>query len=125
MEQLTQYANSLEELLKRDVRYPLQAYGFMLNALHYALGRLEKPRHMTGQELAEGFRQYAVEQFGPMAMTVMEAWNLRSTEDLGSLVFNLIDVGLLTKTPEDRPEDFYQVYSFQEAFGGPYQYLPE
>ena len=125
MEQLTQYAKSLEELLKRDVRYPLQAYGFMLSALNDTLSRLEKPRHVTGQELAEGFRRYAVRQFGPMAMTVMEAWNLRSTEDLGSLVFNLIEVGLLTKTPEDRPEDFHQVYSFQEAFGGPYQYLPE
>lgn len=123
MEQLIQYARSLEALVQRDTRYPLPAYGFMLSALHDTISHLERPRHISGQELAEGFRLFAREQFGPMALNVMDAWNLRSTEDLGILVFNLIDIGLLNKTPEDRLEDFQDVYSFQEVFGGPYPYL--
>lgn len=125
MEQLAQYVRSLETLLARDQRYPLQGYGFVLAALNDTISRLEKPRHISGQELAEGFRQFAREQFGPMALTVLERWNLRSTEDLGAMVFNLIEVGLLSKTEEDHLEDFARLYSFQEAFGGPYQYLPD
>ena len=97
----------------------------MLAALNDAIGRLEKPRHITGQELSEGFRQFALEQFGPLTLPVLEKWNLHSTDDLGSLVFNLIEVGLLSKTPEDRLEDFRQIYSFQAAFGGPYRYISE
>ena len=125
MEQLAQYVRSLEALLTRDHRYPLQAYGFLLTTLNDAISRLEKPRHISGQELAEGFRRFALDQFGPMTLAVLEAWNLHATEDVGAVVFNLIDVGLLNKTAEDRLEDFSQLYSFQEAFGGPYRYLPD
>ena len=125
MELLIQYARSLEALVERDSRYPLPVYGFMLSALQDAISRLEHPRHISGQELAEGFRKFTREQFGPMALSVMESWNLRSTDDLGVIVFNLIDIGLLTKTPEDRLEDFRDLYSFQDAFGGPYRYLSE
>lgn len=123
MEQLIPYARSLETLVQRDARYPLPAYGFMLSALHETISRLERPRHISGQELAAGFKQFALEQFGPMTLSVLEAWNLRSTEDLGAVVFNLIAIGLLNKTAEDRLEDFQNAYSFQEAFGGPYPYL--
>ena len=115
----------METLLERDQRYPLQAYGFVLATLNDAISRLEQPRHISGQELAEGFRRFAQEQFGPMTVTVLEAWHLRSTDDLGAVVFNLIEIGMLSKAPEDRLEDFSQLYSFQEAFGGPYRYLPE
>ena len=125
MEQLIQYARSLETLVQRDNRYPLPAYGFMLAALHDTISHLERPRHISGQELVQGFRHFTREQFGPMASSVMEVWNLRSTEDLGVLVFNLIDIGLLSKTSEDRLEDFQDVYSFQEVFGGPYPYLSQ
>ena len=125
MEQLASYVKSLETLLARDNRYPLQAYGFVLATLNDAISRLEKPRHISGQELAEGFRRFALDQFGPMALTVLESWNLKSNEDLGALVFNLIEVGLLNKTPEDRLEDFEGLYGFQEAFGGPYRYLAD
>ena len=97
----------------------------MLNVLNDVISRLERPRHITGQELAVGFRDFAVEQFGPMTKTVLDVWNLRTTEDIGAIVFNLIDIGLLSKMPEDRLEDFQQLYSFQEAFAGPYRYLPQ
>ena len=125
MEQLTQYARSLEALLERDRRYPLQSYGFMLSTLNDTISRLPHPRHISGQELAEGFRRFALEQFGPMTLAVMKVWNLRSTDDLGHIVFNLIEIGLLSKTDEDRLEDFRQLYAFHEVFGGPYRYLPE
>src|SRR3989338_7360930 len=121
MEQLASYVKSLETLLARDNRYPLQAYGFVLATLNDAISRLEKPRHISGQELAEGFRRFALDQFGPMTLTVLESWNLKSSEELGALVFNLIEVGLLNKTPEDRLEDFEGLYGFQEAFCGPYR----
>ena len=123
MEQLARYAQSLEALLTRDRRYPSQAYGVMLAALNDTISRLPQPRHITGPELAEGFRRFVKEQFGPMTLTVLKRWNLHTTSDLGAVVFNLIEVGLLSKTPGDRPEDFEGLYAFEEAFGGPYQYV--
>lgn len=123
MEQAIECVKSLQDLLQRDKRYPLAAYGFMLSALHVTISALDRPRHVCGRELADGFRHLALEQFGPMTRTVLEAWNLKSTEDLGAVVFNLIDVGLLSKSPEDRLEDFCQLYNFEQVFGSPYPYL--
>ncbi len=123
MDQLAHYAKQLDSLMARDQRYPLSAYGFVLTALHATVGNLQHPRHISGQELAQGFRRFALEQFGPMTLTVLERWSIRSTEDVGRIVFNLIDVGLLNKSPGDRLEDFQRLYDFQEAFGGPYPYL--
>lgn len=120
---MEQLSKSLETLLERDQRYPIEAYGVALSALSDTISRLERPRHISGAELARGFRRYALDQFGPMTLTVLEAWNLRATDDLGAVVFNLIEIGLLNKSAEDRLEDFQGLYSFQEVFGGPYQYL--
>ena len=125
MEHLQPYLQSLQTIVQRDQRYPLPAYACLLAALNATISALEKPRHISGQELSEGFRRYALDQFGPLTLSVLESWNLHTTEDVGTIVFNLIEVGLLNKTADDRLEDFSHVYSFQEAFGGPYRYISE
>ena len=125
MPDATSLVRVLNDILTRDRRYHPDAYAFVLATLQDTVRRLERPRHVTGQELLDGLRRYALDQFGPMTLTVLSAWNLNSTDDLGAVVFNLIESGLLTKTPEDRPEDFHHVYSFPQAFGGPYRYIAE
>src|SRR3989441_7346357 len=79
-------------------------------------------RHLTGAELAWACRDFALEQFGLLAPTVLAHWDIRSTEDLGRIVFQLIDVGLLARQPTDKLEDFERVYDFAEVFRAGYRW---
>jgi uncharacterized repeat protein (TIGR04138 family) len=81
------------------------------------------PVHVTGQELLAGIRAYALEEFGPMAVTVLGEWGVTRCEDFGEVVFNMIDAGMLSKTDTDSREDFQNGYTFEEAFRRPF--LPE
>ncbi|MGM0669958.1 MAG: Minf_1886 family protein, partial [Gemmatimonadota bacterium] len=89
---------------------------FLLSALHLVMEGLEEPRHISGQELAEGVRELALKRFGPMARTVLEHWGIHSTQDLGDIVFAMVDCGVLIRREEDRKEDFRNLYDFEEAF---------
>ncbi len=73
-------------------------------------------RHLTGQQLCEAARCYALQQYGFLARTVLGTWGIRSTRDLGEIVFNMIDIGQMRKTRKDKREDFHDVYDFDEAF---------
>jgi uncharacterized repeat protein (TIGR04138 family) len=81
----------------------------------------EKPNHVSGQELLGGIRSLALEQFGPMAMTVLEEWGVRHCEDFGEIVFNMVDNNLLAKTTEDSRDDFKGGYDFEQVFCQPFQ----
>lgn len=110
------FMDVIEKIAEKDPRYNAEAYFFLMKGLSFTVGRLEKHRHVSGQELTEGLRLYAIEQFGPMARTVLENWGVYSTEDFGNIVFNMIDAKLLSKTAEDSIVDFKGVYDFKEAF---------
>ena len=71
-------------------------------------------------ELLDGVRQYALKEFGPMVMTVFDSWGIRSCEDIGHMVFNLIGAGVFGKTEDDSIKDFRNVYDFAEAFLRPF-----
>ena len=73
-------------------------------------------RHVTGQELCEAIRQFALEQYGYMAKLVLGNWGMHATRDFGEIVFNLIRIGRMKKTPQDRREDFDDVFDFEQAF---------
>lgn len=107
---------TLDRLRKRNPAYQDKAYPFLLSALHHVLQGLDEPRHISGRELALGVRDLAIERFGPLARTVLEHWGIRSTTDVGALVFALVECGILIKQEEDRPEDFKDVFDFDEAF---------
>ncbi|MBN1587763.1 MAG: hypothetical protein JW937_10110 [Candidatus Omnitrophica bacterium] len=109
-------ASKLEKVLHRNPAYAVDAYGFVLEALHFVVDRLPEARHITGKELLEGIRDMGMDHYGPMAPTVFKHWNIRNTEDFGSIVFRLVEVGLLGKTEDDNIDDFKDVFSFTEAF---------
>ncbi|HEU5261513.1 MAG TPA: Minf_1886 family protein [Gemmatimonadales bacterium] len=115
---------TLEEAFQRigqlDGRYHERGYLFVLAALEYAQGKLPARRHLTGAELAWACRDFALEQFGLLAPTVLSHWGITRTEDLGHMVFTLIDVGLLARQPSDKREDFDRVYDFAEVFRAGY-----
>jgi uncharacterized repeat protein (TIGR04138 family) len=107
----------LEEIVARDPRYAPAAYDFTRQAVTYASQvLLAHGSHVSGRELLEAIRRFALERYGLLAQDVFEQWGVRSTEDFGEIVFHLIEAELLSKTEEDRLEDFKGVYSFQDAF---------
>ncbi|MCS7306471.1 MAG: hypothetical protein NZ602_15350 [Thermoguttaceae bacterium] len=129
--------SAIVQLAKEDKRYKLDAYLFVFEALRFAQEQLRmgreapseplpgetpekeenpKGRHVTGQELCEAIRQYAIQQYGYMAKTVLNSWGVYTTRDFGEIVFNLIRIGQMRKTPQDRIEDFDNVYDFQTVF---------
>lgn len=122
MSDATSLDEALERLRVRDERYQERAYLFVLAALEYAQGKLEQRRHLSGGELALACRDFALEQFGLMASTVLGQWGVHRTEDFGQMVFLLIDAGLLARQPSDRIEDFDQVYDFAEVFRAGYRW---
>ena len=83
--------------------------------------RARVSRHVTGRELAEGLRDYALEQFGPLAKTVLNAWGVSETIHFGDIVYNLIDYNIFSKTDSDRREDFADIYDFETAFERPFR----
>jgi len=111
----------LQSILTRDPRYAADAYIFVRAGLDYTVRRLEKPRHVNGRELLDGIREFALSEFGPMTQTVLNGWGIQRTEDVGEIVFNMVETGLLGKTDKDSRADFANGYSFDEAFRKPFR----
>ena len=107
---------ALLEILDKDKRYDPEAYSFIMASMDYTMKKLKRKGHVSGEELSIGVKDYCLEQFGPMARVVLEKWGIKSTNDFGEIVFNLINSGLLGKTDEDHKEDFHNRYDFKEAF---------
>ena len=112
-------ASSLQKILNEDPRYPEMAYSFVLEALNGSINALSDPRHISGVELCYGCRDMAINEFGPMARTVLKHWNIKRTEDFGEIVFNLVNKGLLAKTSKDSMDDFLNVFDFETEFDVP------
>lgn len=78
--------------------------------------RRQVERHVSGQELCEAARKYGLQQYGYLAPTVLAAWGIRRTDDIGEIVFNMIAIGQMRKTRADKREDFHDVYRFEDGF---------
>ena len=114
------YMELLAPILERDARYAPQAYQFVREGLDYTVRKLDQQRHVTGQELLDGLREYALIEFGPVAKRVLAEWGVEICVDFGNIVFNLVNEQLLGKTDEDSIEDFMNGYDFNEAFLQPF-----
>lgn len=116
-------------ICKEDPRFERKAYDFVRLGLDHTVkelrkkdaDRAEKSRHVSGPELLEGMRVYALDQFGPMAKMVLNEWGVKRCSDFGDIVFNLIEYNVFSKTENDRREDFSDIFDFDEAFVKPFQ----
>ena len=112
----------LRRVAKEDGRYRLQAYQFLFDALDATVritGKVEEKgpeKHVTGRELLEGMRQYASQLFGPLAAQVWRSWGVKSTDDWGHIVFNLVENEMLRRQDSDTIEDFKGGYDFEDVF---------
>jgi uncharacterized repeat protein (TIGR04138 family) len=116
MERVKNFFQVIEDIYQRDNRYKPDSYEFVMQALNFTQKKLAEHSHVTGQELLGGIRQFALEQYGPMAKTVLNHWGITKTEDFGNIVFNMIEKEILSKTKTDSIEDFKDVFDFQSAF---------
>lgn len=116
-------AERIEKEIRRDGRYPPEAFDFLHRGLEAAArskydegGGADEPRHVSGQELCRALRQLAVERWGPLAGDVLRRWNIRATRDFGEMVYLMIRLGLMGKQDSDDIGDFDDVFDFREAF---------
>ena len=119
------YDEVLDKILATDARFHRDAYHFVREGLDYTQQSISKQedgtvRHISGQELLGGMRAHALEQYGPMALLVLNEWGLTRGEDFGEIVFNMVEHELLAKTEDDTRTDFAGGYSFDEAFRQPF-----
>ena len=118
------FEDAVSRICEKDGDYDAEAYYFVRESLDRtvrALGREDaKDRHVTGQELCEGIRAHALEQFGPLSLLVLSQWGVFETADFGRIVHALVNEGVFGKKPTDSVDDFKDVYSFEEAFEKPY-----
>ncbi|MGE9270693.1 MAG: Minf_1886 family protein [Verrucomicrobiales bacterium] len=123
--QAAQFENAVENILRRDRRFDPLAYLFLKDSLDFTLKRAEdsnqgQARHVSGKELLFGFRDLALQEFGPMASTLMSEWGLTETRNIGEMVFLLIEEQMFGKQDTDTLEDFDQVFDFHDAFVVPF-----
>jgi len=106
----------LDNILKGDTRFHEESYLFVMAALGRVLRGLEKPHHVSGQELLEGIKYEALDQFGPMAVCVFKHWGIKNSLDFGRIVFNMVREGILSKTETDALEDFRDAAFLKKLF---------
>jgi uncharacterized repeat protein (TIGR04138 family) len=116
----------LDKMMEQNPRYRRDAYIFLRESLEFTQKAISKAnknqvRHITGSELLNGIREYALALYGPMTITVLEDWGIASCEDFGHMVFLMVENNLLRKTEQDSLEDFKKGYSFDEAFRQPFR----
>lgn len=111
----------IEKIHEKDPRYKAGAYIFVMEAMSYTQRRFGRSRHVTGEELLDGIKELLIKRFGPMTVTVLYHWGIKSTEDFGNIVFNLVDNRVLSKTEDDDINQFRNGYDFQEVFDRGYR----
>lgn len=112
-------------------RYPLDAFLFVQRGLDFTVTRLhgemdddepfdpdliEESRHVSGQDLCRGLRDFAIKEYGLLARTVLRRWSITASRDFGEIVFAMVEGGLMRKTQDDSVHDFNDVYDFASAF---------
>ena len=115
-----EYISKLKSLVELDGRYKLEALLFLHEALEHTVKTIGERRHVSGRELLEGVRRLALEKYGMMARVLFESWGITKTEDIGEIVFLLVDNGIWGKTELDSREDFQGIYDLKEAFEDPF-----
>jgi len=124
-----EFSEIVDRICAGNGRFHPSAYLFVRQGLDFTLsslrerGDLQARQHISGDKLLNGIRAYALEQYGPLTKAVFDYWNIETCIDFGTIVFELVDYGVLGKTDEDSIEDFKNGYSFFEAFEKPF--LPE
>jgi uncharacterized repeat protein (TIGR04138 family) len=111
-----EFETIVEAIHECDTRYKPDSYAFVMEALAYTQKKFKAQRHVSAAEILDGMKELLLAKYGPMAIAVLQYWGIKSTEDFGNIIFNLIERKILSKTEEDSSERFRNAYDFQEVF---------
>src|SRR5271156_771992 len=119
------FAEVVEQICEKDLRFSFDAYHFVQEGLNHTLKSLKRGgqhahRHVSGQELLHGLREFALKEYGPMSKAVLNEWGIKTTDDIGQIVFNRVSASVLGKNDTDSPSDFKNVFTFDDAFVKPF-----
>ena len=119
------FVEVVEQICENDLRFSSDAYHFVQEGLNHTLKSLKRGgqhahRHVSGQELLHGLREFALKEYGPMSKAVLNEWGIKTTDDIGQIVFNLVNASVLGKNDTDSPSDFKNVFTFDDAFVKPF-----
>lgn len=120
------FDEAVKTIVAQDRRFESDAYHFLREALDHTVMKLredelEEHRHVSGPELLQGVVDHALREFGSMAVTVLDSWRVRTGEDIGIMVFQLIDAGAFGRSEEDSPADFVDVVNLKEELMAPFK----
>ena len=118
MDEIDFESDAFADIVAKDSRYDGRAYALLTDVISY-LG--QNGKHMSGEEILDEFKERALDQYGPMTYTVLTEWGLKSCEDIGEMMFNLVEFHRVAKDENDTAESFLGGYDFKETFLGPYQ----
>jgi uncharacterized repeat protein (TIGR04138 family) len=105
----------------KDPRYSPEAYEFVMEALSFSQRKFRRAKHISGEELLAGIRALLLKKFGPMTMMVLQHWGIKSTDDFGNIVYNLVENKVLAKDSQDQYDSFKNAYDFDEVFNKGYR----
>jgi len=117
MEEIDFTSDTFEDIVAEDDRYAARAYALLMDVVSYLT---RQSGHASGTEILNEFRERALDQYGPMAYTVLTEWGVRRTEDIGAMMFNLSESGRVQREEDDTSAPFVEGYDFRETFLGPY-----
>ena len=117
MDEIDFTSDTFADIVAKDSRYDARAYAVLMDCIH-SLGN--EGKHMSAADILDEFREILLDQYGPMAYTVVTEWGLSSCEDVGEMMFNLVEFHRVGKDEDDAPEGFLGGYDFKEAFLGPF-----
>jgi uncharacterized repeat protein (TIGR04138 family) len=120
MTELQFHEEVLDRLQEQNPRFHARSYEFVMLALQSVIQSLDAPRHISGRELTDSVRRLAIGRYGLLAKAVLEHWGIHETEDVGRVVFAMVEQGLLVKEDDDTPEDFADLFDFEDAFEANY-----
>jgi uncharacterized repeat protein (TIGR04138 family) len=116
-----QFYSIVEDIHSRDSRYNEGAYEFVMQALSYTQKKFKKAKHVSADELLVGIKELLISTFGPMTLAVLNHWGIRSTEDFGNVVRNLVQDKILCESEDDDFDHFKDGFDFQKVFKDDYQ----
>jgi uncharacterized repeat protein (TIGR04138 family) len=117
------FEEAVERSIHLDPRFHSMAYEFVRDVLHIAVKKFrggDEAQHVSGQELLEAMKDMALAEYGPMAKVLLNQWGIHRGRDVGSIVYNLIEVGYFGRSEGDSVEDFAGGYDFDDAFTTPF-----
>ncbi len=115
------FETTIDHIIQKDPRYKADAYDFVMEAFSHTHKNFRRFKNVTGEELLKGVKSLIMKRYGLMALTVLHYWGIRRTEDIGNIVFHLVEHGLLSKNEEDRYQEFCNGYDFEQVFHSGYQ----